>query len=288
MLSSILYPVLVLGGLGGALAVLLLVAARRFAVHEDPLVAAVEGALPGANCGGCGKAGCHAFAEALVATRDTRLYCPPGGSETAARAAELLGIEVSARDPQVAVVMCRGDHAASSTVGRYAGLPDCRAASLVDGGEKACSYGCLGLGSCVTACQFGAIRIENGIAVVDPGRCTACGLCIPACPRGIIRMAPTPTRVFVGCVSHDVGKTVRAVCTLGCIGCKRCVKACEYGAIQFDANLARVDDDRCTKCGACIAACPRNVIFDVGLSPEAHARAYPPKAATGTDGGEGA
>ena len=275
MLASVLYPTFVLGGLGAALSLILLVAARKFAVYEDPLIAAVEDALPNANCGACGQAGCHAFAENLVKSRDPAMFCPPGGTETAQKVATLLGMEASDQVAPVAVVMCRGNKEAASFVGLYEGLESCRAATLVDGPTKLCPYGCVGLGSCVAACDYDAIHIVEGIALVEDGSCVGCGACVKACPKGIIRMGPRATRVFVGCVSHDTGKAVRGYCEVGCIGCKRCVKACDFDAMQFDDNLARVDHEKCTACGACIAACGRDIIFGVGLSEEAHARAYP-------------
>lgn len=275
-MSSVLYPTLVLGGLGAVLALVLLVAARRFAVHEDPLIGAVEGALPNANCGACGFAGCHAFAEALVRTRDEGLFCPPGGSDTAKKVAAVLGMKASDKVAPVAVVMCMGNREAASFVGRYDGVEDCRAATLIDGGTKVCPYGCFGLGSCVAACDYGAIDVVDGIAVVREERCVGCGACVKACPRGIIRMTPRDVRVFVACASHDNGKAVRAYCKVGCIGCRKCVKACDDDAMQFDRFLARVDHEKCTACGACIGACPRDIIFGVRLSEEAQKKAYPP------------
>lgn len=276
-MASILYPTLVLGGLGAVLSVILLVAARKFAVYEDPLIAAVEDALPNANCGACGEAGCHAFAAKLVETRDSSMFCPPGGASTSEHIAELLGIEASSQEVPVAIVMCGGKLGGASFVGRYEGLEDCRAATLIDGGAKLCPYGCVGLGSCVVACAYGAIHIEDGVAVVDEAECVGCGACVKACPKGLIRMGPRSVRVYVACVSNDKGKDVRGYCDVGCIGCKRCVKACDYDAMQFDDFLARVDHDKCTECGACIDACPRNIVFGVHLSTEAMARAYPPK-----------
>ena len=275
MWASVLFPTLVLGGLGTALSVILLVAARKFAVYEDPLIAAVEDALPKANCGACGQAGCHAFADTLVKTRDTSLFCPPGGSETAVKVAALLGMEASTAEVPLAIVMCRGNAEAASFVGRYDGIDSCRAATLVDGPTKLCPYGCVGLGSCVAACDYDAIHIVDGIALVEDADCVGCGACVKACPKGLIRMGPRATRVVVGCVSHDMGKAVRGYCEVGCIGCKRCVKACKFDAMQFDDNLARVDHEKCTECGACIAACGRDIIFGVHLSEEAHKLAYP-------------
>lgn len=282
MIGSVLVPAVVLGGLGALLSLVLLVAARRFAVWEDPLVKAVEAALPGVNCGACGFAGCHDFAVKIVGTRDDRMFCPPGGRAASAKVGGLLGMAVEGKDPPVAVVMCRGARGVASFAGEYDGLEDCRAAALVEGGRKACPYGCVGLGACVRACAWEAIAIRDGISEVLPETCVGCGACVKACPRGIIRMAPRAERVWVGCVSHDPGKLVRGYCRVGCIGCKRCVKSCAHDAVQFDNNLARIDHDKCTLCGACVATCPQKVIFDHGLGPDAAARAHPPPKAAGS------
>jgi len=276
--AVILYSALVLGGLGALLSVVLLVAARRFAVYEDPLINAVEDALPGANCGGCGFAGCRAFAESIVRTRDADAFCPVGGRETAERIAGMLGMEVSGKEPPVAVVMCVGSLDGASFVGRYDGVMDCRAAAIIDGGERVCPYGCLGLGTCRAACQYDAISIIEGVARVDPEKCTGCGSCVKACPRGIIRMVPRGSRVYVACSSHDVGKLIRGYCRFGCIGCRLCVKTCEHNAVQFSDNLARVDPDKCTRCGQCIAVCKPKTIQGADLSPEAlEASKKPPR-----------
>ena len=60
------------------------------------------------------------------------------------------------------------------------------------GGETGCSYGCLGCGDCVAACQFAAIHMnpETGLPEVDEEKCTACGACAKACPKSIIEIRP--------------------------------------------------------------------------------------------------
>ncbi|MBQ1905036.1 MAG: ferredoxin, partial [Bacteroidales bacterium] len=55
-----LWTVGILAGLGFILALVLFLIAKKFKVEEDPRIDLVEKALPGANCGGCGFAGCHA------------------------------------------------------------------------------------------------------------------------------------------------------------------------------------------------------------------------------------
>ena len=105
MTQQILIAVIVLGVIGAFFAVVLYFVAQKFKVVEDPLIDEVAEVLPGANCGGCGKAGCRAFAEACVAQHSLEgLRCAPGGDAVAAKIAELLGCAVEQGEPQVAVV----------------------------------------------------------------------------------------------------------------------------------------------------------------------------------------
>jgi len=64
-------------------ACLLYVVSLFFKVEEDPRIDLVTAVLPGANCGGCGFAGCRNFAEACVkANGIDGLSCPVGGEST--------------------------------------------------------------------------------------------------------------------------------------------------------------------------------------------------------------
>jgi electron transport complex protein RnfB len=241
------------------LALALFIAAKRFYVWEDPRISQVEGMLPGVNCGGCGKAGCRAFAEAIVAG-EKDLRCPVGPPGMMERIGEALGIELGTRTVLVAHVMCEGLESSAAFRGVYHGIQDCRAAHLVGQVEKVCSYGCIGLGSCLSVCQFDAIEIYDGLAHVIPETCVACGKCVEVCPREIIIMLPKGRQVFVPCKALDAGRHVTSYCQIGCIGCGKCAKVCEYDAIEFENNLARVDWERCTRCLACVEACPRDLI----------------------------
>ncbi len=273
-----LIPSAVLGGLGLCLAVFLLVASRRFYVYEDPRVVQVAEALPGSNCGACGSAGCHSFAEIYVTTKDTAMYCPPGGTDVAQAIATIMGLQVSTQDVPTAVVLCGGTCEKAKSDGLYEGLDDCRAAALLGGNEKLCSFGCMGLGSCVRACEYDALIInDQGLAVVLEDACVACEACVPACPVDLIEMIPRGPRIWVACKSEDPGKPVRAYCDVGCISCKKCVKACNDDAIGYDRDIAWVKYDNCTLCGDCVAACPTDSIIVQQLGPESMARAYPPK-----------
>jgi electron transport complex protein RnfB len=264
-MSEVLISSAVLGSLGAALAGLLDVAARRFSVHENPLIGFVEDELPGANCGSCGLAGCRGFAERLVATMDPQMYCPPGGLELANRLASMLGMEAVEREVPVAAVLCRGTSDRAEHAGRYVGVDDCLAAVLLGGTSMLCPFGCVGLGSCVRACRFNGIRINRGIAEVDEELCVGCGECVEACPQELIEMLPRGPRVFVACSSRDAGRVVKKTCSVGCIGCRKCLKPCDERAIECPETLARIDLAACSACGACLETCPTDSILAVGV-----------------------
>ena len=119
------------------------------------------------------------------------------------------------------------------------------------------------------ACQYGAISIVDGIAVVDKAVCVGCGMCAKACPNHLITIIPATSTVYVGCSSHDKGAFTRKVCKNGCIGCKKCEKTCENGAITVTDNLASIDPRKCTSCGACVTACPTGAIVTCASRCEA-------------------
>ena len=222
--------------------ILLVVAAKVMAVEENPLFPALRECLPGANCGACGYAGCDGYANALAAGEETRTnLCVPGGSGCAAALAEALGTEAAAPvEAKVAVVLCGG------TCDKAVG----------EGADKACAYGCIGCGACASACPVSAIRMENGIAVVDKDTCVGCGLCEKTCPRHVIALLPKNAKVIDRCVNPEMGKAVMTACKAGCIGCTKCSKVCPEGAITMENNLAVVDHEKCTGCGTCVDACP--------------------------------
>jgi len=268
-LSPILTSPLSVGSLGILFGAGLAYASRKFAVEVDPRVQKLVEALPGANCGGCGYPGCQGFAQALVKGEASPSDCAPGGNALAQRCAEILGIEVEAKEPVVAVVHCGGDCDKVGNRFEYIGLEDCRAATLVQGGPKECSYGCLGLGSCVRACPFDAIFMAaNGLPVVIAEKCTGCGNCVEACPKDLISLAPVSKKVHVLCRSRDKGAIVRKLCKVGCIGCQMCNKICPVGkekedkAIIVTDNLAEINYEKCISCGLCASKCPTGTIID--------------------------
>lgn len=240
-MNEILITTLIIAGIGLVCGFALAVIARKFAVKEDPTVHAVEQALPGANCGGCGYAGCHAYAEAIVEEGVPINLCGPGGAHTVGVVGRIMGQEAEAPEPVMAFIRCGGDRGAAQRRSQYNGVTDCTAAHIVAGGWKECQYGCLGFGSCARACDYGAVSIHNGLAVVDPALCTGCGQCVTRCPRNLIVMVPRSHNIHVRCASPEKGAVVRKLCTNGCIGCGLCVKFEGGVSMKMDGKLAHVD-----------------------------------------------
>lgn len=258
--SEILIPVLVFIALGAAMSIMLSIASKAFAVKKDERAEAIAECLPGANCGGCGYTGCHALAEAISAGNAKITSCAVGGEEVSAKIAEIMGTSAEASVRMRAQVMCSGTLDCAKKKYSYEGVQDCIAASKLGGGDKMCPNGCIGLGSCVKCCTFGAISVVNGVAQVDYDKCKGCGNCVMACPKHIIRLIPFDAKYWVGCRSVDNGKTTRSYCDVGCISCRLCEKKCPVGAITVDDFVARIDQDKCISCGACASACPRGII----------------------------
>ncbi|MDD3108721.1 MAG: (Fe-S)-binding protein, partial [Alistipes sp.] len=158
MNSVLVFTVVTLCVIGVVAAVILYFVAQKFKVEEDPRIDAVEGMLPGANCGGCGYPGCRGLADALVRNDDiSSLYCTAGGSATMQPIAQYLGKAVTEQEPRVAVVRCNGSCAQRPRTNRYNGASSCAVEAALYGGETGCTYGCLGNGDCVAACTFGAL-----------------------------------------------------------------------------------------------------------------------------------
>ncbi len=263
MANTVLVSLVSMGAMGALFGAGLAWASRKFAVESDGRIDEVEECLPGANCGGCGYPGCRGFAEAIVTTGAPCDGCPVSSSAAAARIAEIMGVTIEESGERlVALVRCGGGHQEAKDRADYVGIDDCRAAAIVGSGAKGCEYGCLGLGSCVTACPFDAIAMgPNGLPIVDDAKCTACGRCVAACPRDLIALVPCSMEVHVLCRSYGRGREVRDNCQVGCIGCKACERACEHDAIHVTDFLAEIDYSKCTNCGACAAKCPTKAII---------------------------
>ena len=259
-MTTIIITTLVIAAIGLVVGVGLVFTSDKFKVEVDQRESAVREALPGNNCGACGFAGCDAMAAAIVKGEAPVNGCPVGGEPVARKVGEIMGQSAEATERKVAFVRCKGSCDVTHNQGHYIGIQDCRSAVLAGLNLTDCGYGCLGLGSCATACPQDAIQVVDGVAMVNRKRCIGCGLCAKACPRGLIELVPASKRVIVQCSNHDRGPLVKKVCTAGCIGCMLCTKQCEFDAIHVTANLAQVNYDNCTQCGKCAQKCPAKVI----------------------------
>jgi Na+-translocating ferredoxin:NAD+ oxidoreductase RNF subunit RnfB len=270
-MHTIILTVAILTALGAALAVALYMVAQQFRVEEDPRTDGVAALLPGANCGGCGFAGCRALAEAIVKS-DTmdNLYCPVGGSVPMQQVAAYLGRTVDVREPVVAIVRCAGTRDGRPRTSVYDGARSCRIEAALYKGETDCAYGCSGYGDCARACLFGALHMNaaTGLPEVDEGKCTACGACVNACPKQIIALCKKGAgnrRVVVSCINKDKGGVARKACRAACIACAKCRKVCAFEAVIIENNVARIDFDKCTLCGQCAGECPTGAIRNYEL-----------------------
>lgn len=189
--------IVLMGGLGLVVGIGLALASKIFYVYVDPKILAVEGALPGANCGGCGLPGCSANAEAIVAGKAAPNSCVAAGDDVAQAIAAILGVSVEAKEPDIALPGCTYGVADADLKYQYDGLNDCRAVALLAGGMKVCNIGCLGLGTCASACPFDAIVMSHkGLPVVDEVKCTGCGTCERVCPKHIITLSSATRRIL--------------------------------------------------------------------------------------------
>ncbi len=273
-MSIILSSLLVLGILGAVLAVILFIVAQKFKVEENPKIDEVESVLAGANCGGCGFAGCRKFAEACVKSAEEKnslegLNCAGSNMQTVA---DILGLTVEASEPKIAVVRCSGSCDKAPAKVHYEGADICAFATTLYAGEGGCSKGCLGLGDCTKKCNFDALHIDpvTGLPVVDEEKCVGCGACAKACPRGIIEIRPrgkNNRRVYVCCSNTDKGALVIKNCSVGCIGCQKCLKTCPFEAIEMRGNLAYINPEKCKSCRKCEEVCPRGTIHAVNFPP---------------------
>ena len=186
-----------IGSIGVVAALALGVAAKVFYVEVDPLVMAIEEALPGANCGGCGQPGCSGAAVAIAQGKMPANGCVAGGAATGAIIASIMGVEIKEKEPEIAKVGCRYPIQRADTKFEYHGVTDCRAAVLLYSGPKECPVGCIGLGSCVRACPFDALEIgPDNLPVVNESRCTGCGTCVRTCPVGIMQLTSVTDRIL--------------------------------------------------------------------------------------------
>ncbi len=262
MLTTILLATAILAVSGLLLGLAIGVIYKLFEVPSDPKVELLMELLPGANCGGCGKAGCADFARALVNGEITPDKCPVSSQEVCAQVAQLLGVAISSAEKQVAVILCGGDVNQTKILTRYNGVSDCISASLIAGGPKSCQYGCLGMASCARACPFNAIEVVNGLAVVHNELCVGCGKCVNTCPRRLIKLVPVKAKVHIYCSSPEKGPVKMRVCNVPCIACRKCLKAGEEGqflvqGFRLEVNYENYPSPEIIE----KAGCPKNCLL---------------------------
>ena len=267
---EILIAIAILGGLGLVFGLVLAAASKVFYVESDPRLEQLTACLPGANCGGCGYAGCGTYAEAVLKGEAPIGKCASGGNEAAKAMAAIMGVEAEEVTRKVAMVCCSGERSydaegnltkGAKMKATYEGFHDCLAASKVGGsGPLSCKYGCLGYGTCTKACKYGAISVKNGVAVVDEDLCVGCMACAQVCPRKLIISVKPNRNVVIACSSLSKGATTNRACSVGCIGCGKCVKTCPNEAITVTSNHAVIDYTKCDSCGKCAEVCPKGLI----------------------------
>ena len=284
MNEVIIYAVGSLGTLAIVAAVILYFVAQKFKVFEDPRIDDVEEILPSANCGGCGYAGCRAFAEAIVKAGEMEGFnCPVGGAEVMSEVGSVLGLEAIDAEPQIAVVRCSGTVTNSPAKVRYDGISNCAAAAAIYPGDGGCSFGCLGLGDCEESCDFDAIHVNPETMIPEvTNNCVACNACVIACPKDIIELrnvGKKERRIFVSCVNEEKGAPAKKNCAVACIGCSKCFKVCPFDAIEMKNNRAYIDYEKCKLCRKCVEVCPTDAIHEINF-PLKKLKKTEPKTAT--------
>lgn len=258
--AQVLVPIILVCVIGIVFGLILAIASTVLEVPKDQKEEDIRAMLPGANCGACGFSGCDGYAAALAKGEAKPGLCAPGGPAVAKAIGEYLGVGGADVEQKVAVVCCMGNDDNSTDRVAYEGIDRCAAANLVAGGKASCNYGCLAEGDCVRACQYNAIEICNGVAIVDDTRCVGCTMCAQACPRHLIAMVPKRRKAVNRCSNCDKGAATSKVCRVGCIGCGKCMRACPKGAITIENACAKVDYEKCVGCGLCTKECPRHCL----------------------------
>ncbi len=256
---DILIPLIIAIAVGLIVGLGLSFADKFFSVPKNEKEERLSECLPGANCGACGFSGCDGYAAALATGEAKPNLCSVGGETALKSISEILGVTAEL-EKKIAFVACGGDCDTTAKAFDYIGFESCTAASLLHGGPLQCKYGCIGLGDCAKACDFGAITIENGKVSILEENCVACGKCVASCPKQLITLIPQDKTVRVNCSNKQKGANVAKQCKISCISCKQCEKNCPTGAIKIINNLAVIDYSLCNSCGKCKEVCKRKAI----------------------------
>ncbi|MDP6157081.1 MAG: 4Fe-4S dicluster domain-containing protein [Candidatus Thermoplasmatota archaeon] len=268
----------ILTGIGAACGFLIFIMSKILPKEDETLAktGVLAEILPGMNCGACGQPGCFAYAQQVAKDKEFILNTPCmtllQDGEALKQLEEILDISLDTSGmAKIAVIHCYGN---SENIFDYDGIRSCKAAAQIGAGYKKCPYGCLGLGDCAAVCLQDAITVdpETDITKVDPEKCIGCGLCIVECPHGLIELIPRDMPHYLGC-SYTYKKKIpgREWCEMGCIHCRKCIKACETDAVTWDKdrNLPTFDMEKCTASPESIEACPNNVIIPISTTPPA-------------------
>ena len=260
--STLLYVLIIVSVIAVIFAILIVLVSKLCFVKEDEKAKSILEHLSGANCGGCGYAGCSDYAKALSEGKASINECSSTSNENKQIIANILNIEFCAQQEQIAVVKCSGGNFSKNKF-NYVGNDDCLVKNTFLGGNKLCTNACLGGGSCAKACPHNGIKVNNELAKTNSSICEGCGVCIKTCPKRIIEYVPKSAKIYVACSSNCRGKEVLNSCEKGCIGCGLCAKNCPENAITMVNNLPVIDYKKCTSCRTCLQKCPRNCIKEV-------------------------
>ncbi len=230
---------------------------------KEALVNYIFSLLPQVDCGGCAEKTCRACAEAMADSQAPDL-CTAACQDMADKIAKELEVKVPVIEKQVAFLGCAGSAAGNNRFTEM-GCTSCFDAVDLGFEREECKDGCIGLGSCITACKFDAMSIEDGKLVIDREKCTGCGVCAEEihCPQNIIRMIPAEATNFIPCSSTiEEEDRVRKICNYGCIGCGECEIACPQDACHIVDNYAVIDYSKCAGCDACTIRCRKKIVID--------------------------
>ena len=153
-----------------ALGLMLGYAAKYLSVKGDPLIEQVDALLPQTQCGQCKYPGCRPYAQAIVYGEADINQCPPGGEQTVAALANLLGIQTKPLNSEF------GEHKAPAV------------AFIIE-------QDCIGCVKCIPPCPVDAILgASKQMHTVIASECTGCELCVAPCPVDCIIMLPIKSK----------------------------------------------------------------------------------------------